>query len=59
MKATPDDGCTYEVAITMGEFALAPEKLTGSGSGRLNATCPGAGNTLTDFGFTVSATPQK
>lgn len=58
MKPTPDDGCTYDLSISSGDLTLKPNLLSGKGNGRLNAACPGAGNTVTDFGFTLSATER-
>lgn len=59
LTASPDDGCTYDVTINSGEFALAPDKLTGSGNGRLSAACPAMGSSSTDFGWAVTASDRK
>lgn len=59
MTASPDDGCTHEVTFTSGELTLAADKLTGSGQGRLSSACPGMGSSVSDFGWTVSASERK
>ncbi|MBL8920522.1 MAG: hypothetical protein JNJ54_16785 [Myxococcaceae bacterium] len=59
MTTSPDDGCTYDVVFNSGEFALAPDKLTGSGNGRLSAACPSMGSSSTDFGWTVTASDRR
>lgn len=59
MTTTPDDGCTNDVVINSGEFALAGTMLSGSGNGRLTSACPGQGSTTSDFGFTVTAQAEK
>jgi hypothetical protein len=59
MTAAPDDGCTYDVVINSGEFALAGNMLSGSGNGRLTSACPGQGSATSDFGFTVTAQAEK
>jgi hypothetical protein len=59
MTASPDDGCTWDVTFTSGEFALAPDRLTGTGQGRLSSACPGMGSSVSDFGWTVAASDRK
>lgn len=59
VQTTPADGCTYELTFSAGDLTLTPDKLSGKGSGRLNAACPGMGNAVTDFGFTLTASDRK
>lgn len=58
LSTVPDDGCTHEVTFSSGEFALTADTVTGSGNGRLSTNCPVTGSSVSDFGFTVSASKQ-
>lgn len=59
MTTTPDDGCSYDVVFSTGEFSLKPDTLTGTGNGTLTTACPGMGSSVADFGFTLTASDRK
>jgi hypothetical protein len=59
VTATPDDGCTREVTFNSGDLTIRGASMTGTGQGRMNATCASTGSAVSDFGFTLTASLMK
>jgi hypothetical protein len=59
LTATPDDGCTHELTFTSGALTLSGDQLTGTGNGRLSSACTGMGSTVSDFGWTLTASDRR
>lgn len=49
LGVSPSDGCSYQLTINAAQVNRADTAVDGTVSGRVNATCSGAGNSVNDF----------